>query len=293
MSNNAWKNGQYLPLSELNVSILDFGLIHCDATYDVLAIHNGYSPGYDRHIARFRKSCEYWRLPFNMSDDEIIAIVRKLYQENGTEDAFVWLGVTRGVPDSGRPRDLSACHSNVFMYAKPYYGFSKESKTTVWVAESVRRVPDGSIRQSAKNFAWNDLTRAQFEAADNGKSTAVLLSEQGYLTEGPGFNAAIVIDGTVLAPSTNRLQGVTMDLVEQICADNGIPFDWTSIHEDLLRNADEMFLASTAGNVIPVTELSGRGFSRVFEDSQVTDRLREIFEGALFNDRYARKISPI
>jgi branched-chain amino acid aminotransferase len=293
MSYNAWKNGKYLPLEALSVSILDFGLIHCDATYDVLAIHDGWSPGFDQHIERFRDSCEYWRLPFTLSDDELLEIIRTVYQENDTSSAFIWLGVTRGIPDSGRPRDLTACHSNVFVYAKPYYGFNTENRASVWVSDKVTRVSDRSINQVAKNFAWNDLTRAQFDAVEMGCDTAVLFSDEGFLTEGPGFNSAIVADGEVLAPKTNRLSGITMGIVEQLCHDHGIPFRWANIDEPAMKSADEMFLTSTAGNIIPVTKLLMPGFEKPFTMNRVVDSLAEKFDLAILDDQYSRKIHPL
>ena len=53
----AYRDGEYKPLREIGPSILDFGFIHCDATYDVMPVYNGKAFCYDRHSTRFENSC--------------------------------------------------------------------------------------------------------------------------------------------------------------------------------------------------------------------------------------------
>jgi len=268
----AWKNNEYCTVKDLSISVLDFGLIHSDATYDVISIKGeGNRRLVDLHIERFIRSCKGWRLPVPYSKKELKEIVFELHERLGC-DALIWLCTTRGTPKSGNPRDLNSCMFNVMAYAKPYYGFNKENEATVCLAKSVIRVPDAAIDQTYKNFAWNDLTKAQWEAIDRGYDTALLLSDKGYLTEGPGFNAFIIFDNVVMTSKTNRLSGITAKLVEEVCRANDIVFQYADITQyDLLR-ADDMFLTSTAGDIIRVIKYENNEYS----ESDIQRKIKEL-----------------
>ena len=54
----AYKNGEYKPLREIGPTVLDFGFIHCDSTYDVMPVYNGKAFCYERHLQRFKNSAE-------------------------------------------------------------------------------------------------------------------------------------------------------------------------------------------------------------------------------------------
>lgn len=253
----AWNNGNYCTVKDLTVSILDLGLIHSDATYDVMAFieHSGLK--IDQHVDRFIASCDYWRINLEYSRDELVDVVHAIHQRTGWSSSIIWLSATRGIPESGNPRDLLNCKANIMCYAKPYQQFNGSGRASVCLATQ-QRVPDSGVNQLHKNFVWSDLTRAQWEAIDRGYDTAILLSTEGYLTEGPGFNVAIVKDNTVFAPRTNRLPGISMRLVEQTCIENNINFVWADIDQAALDTCDDMFLTTTVGNLVTVENYNGR-----------------------------------
>lgn len=254
----AWKNGRYCKIQDLTVSILDLGLIHCDATYDVMKVDiDGEIENYQAHMDRFARSCDGWRLPLPRLDDLDI-VFQTLIAQAPKSELLLWVGVTRGVPLSGNPRDLSNCATNVFAYVKPYYGFNAQNAATVCLSKQSRNT---SIDQTMKNFSWNDLNMAQWEAIDRGYDTAVLLDYRGFLTEGPGFNVAIIKNNQVYAPKHNRLEGTVMGMVANLCDKNDIKFNWSAISIDDMENCDAMFLTSTAGNVIKVKCFEGTYFN--------------------------------
>jgi branched-chain amino acid aminotransferase len=277
----AWKNGNFCPLADLNVSILDLGLIHSDATYDVLSIHQGRALMLSQHLDRLWNSCQGWRLPMEYSQEHITQVISQMYQNSGLTDALCWIAITRGVPLSGNPRDLPNCVTNVMMYVKPYYGFNPNNSCRVGLASNAR-VPDWAINQQYKNWAWQDLTQAQWQALDRGFDTAVLLDQHGYLTEGPGFNVGIIVNDTVLAPRVNRLPGITMQLVSELCYANQIKFEWCDIDLDTLKSCTDMFITSSAGHIIPVIEFE----SRVFQPSNCQAQLQQLMSIALTLDQY-------
>lgn len=267
----AWKNGEYCQVKDLTVSILDLGLIHSDATYDVIAIKNGRIENYERHIDRFFRSCFGWKIPIKYSSEEIKHIIQTLISKTATKDLLAWIAITRGVPKSGNPRDLVSCEPNLFVYVKPYFAFNKTNTATVCLAKQ-KRVTE--IDQTMKNFSWNDLNMAQWEAINRGYDTAILIDSRGYITEGPGFNVGFVSrDEIVYAPKYNRLNGTVMETVKDLCEGSNVQFIYTDISVSDIDDMVGMFLTSTAGNVIKVNRFE----NTYFIENKIVEWLQSFF----------------
>lgn len=269
----AWSNGEYCTIGDLKVSVLDLGLIHCDATYEVINSKNKKIFMLDEHLDRFWNSCKHWKLEIPLSREEIKDVILNLCKKANEPNLLIWIGITRGIPESGSPRDLVSPKQNLFLYVKPYYGFSKTNTATVCVAKTIR-VPDFSINQRFKNFAWNDLTMAQWEAIDRGYDTAILLNYNGYVSEGPGFNVFFIKDKSVYTPVSNCLGGITLMALELICKEAGYTFIKDSISLEDVDKMDYAGIASTAGNLIPILKIE----NKTFESNEVFIKLQELVE---------------
>ena len=105
----------------------------------------------------------------------------------------------------------------------------------------VPRISPQSVDPTVKNFQWGDLTRGLFEAFDRGGDTVVLVDQEGYVSEGPGFNVFSVKDGAVRSPGDTVLEGVTRASVRELCEELDIPYSLAKITPDELRDADEVF----------------------------------------------------
>ena len=220
--------------------------------------------------------------------DELKTVVLELYHSSELDSAFVWFAVTRGVPNSGNPRDLAQCATQVMAYVKPYYGFNAANSARLCLS-TVPRVPDASINQRFKNWAWPDLTQAQWQARDRGYDSAVLLDHDGHLTEGPGFNVAVVVDDVIHIPQHNVLGGITMHTVVQLCQANRIAYKYCNIDQRQLAAATDMFVTSTAGDIVPVTEFESQTFTP--SDQQIA--LKQLIEQAWTQDAYSTLLRTI
>jgi branched-chain amino acid aminotransferase len=269
----AWLNGQYCSVQDLKISVLDLGLIHCDATYEVINSKNRKIFMLDQHLDRLWNSCQHWRLTIPMNKEELKDIIINLCQKADEPNLLIWIGITRGIPESGNPRDLTSSVSNFFLYVKPYYGFSKTNTASVCIAKTIR-VPDFAINQKFKNFAWNDLTMAQWEAIDRGYDTSLLLSYTGYITEGPGFNVFFIKDKTIYTPKSNCLGGLTIMALEKICNEAGYLFVKCDITLEDINNMEYAGIASTAGNLIPVLKIE----DTVFKENKIFESLQLLIE---------------
>jgi branched-chain amino acid aminotransferase len=173
-------------------------------------------------------------------------------------------------------------------YVKPYYGFNTVNASTLCLS-TVPRTPDASINQRFKNWAWQDLTQAQWQAIDRGYDSAVLLDHHGHLTEGPGFNVAVVIDNIIHIPQHNVLGGVTMATVVKLCEANNIAYKYSDIDQHQLAAVTDMFITSTAGDIVTVTEFESQKFTP--SDQQI--KLKQLIQQAWTQDAYSTLLRTI
>ena len=249
-----YKNGEFLPLTQCGPNILDFGFIHCDATYDVMPIYNGKAFCLDRHLNRFVASADYYKL--KLPDVYYLGIIRELYKRNPIDNAFVWFMVWRGYPESGNPRDIENAPINFAMYIKPSYPLRVDgAPMNVHLSDNLR-VPDYYYWQQSKNMAWIEMTKAQLDRPNN-YDTIILKDHDGYITEGPGFNVGLVWENYIYTPKRNVLRGITMSVVEDICEDNPGQFSRSDMKQDMWVWADEIFLTSSSGGITK-TQRSGK-----------------------------------
>jgi branched-chain amino acid aminotransferase len=139
-----------------------------------------------------------------------------------------------------------------------------------------RRTPTEAIDPRVKNFNWMDLQRGLFEALDRGADTAVLCTPAGHLAEGPGFNLWLVRDGALWTPQGNVLEGMTRQTVLDLAGELGLAAHQADLTPDALRGADEAFLSSTAGGIMPVSRVDGQPLG-VGRPGPVTMRVRELY----------------
>ena len=249
----AYRDGEYKPLREIGPSILDFGFIHCDATYDVMPVYNGKAFCYERHSTRFENSAKRYGL--ELPDVDRLAIVKELKRLNDVTNAFVWFLVWRGAPPSGNPRDIENCPIHFAMYIKPSYPIANNPIVNLYLDTNTNRVSDDYYGQEYKNMAWLDLTMSQRNKPTDADTT-ILVDVDGHVTEGPGFNVGIVKNKVIYTADKNVLKGITMTVVEDIARNHGIMFCRLPISQEEFNNADEVFITSSSGGVT-ATQKSG------------------------------------
>ena len=257
----AYVKGRFVPIAEAALPVTDWAFTRSDAVYDVVHVFHG---GFFRladHLDRFAHSMQARRLHPPEDRAAIEGILHRCVALTGLADAYVAMVACRGRPrvaGSRRPQD---CDNHLIAYALPWIDVIpksvQERGAHLWIA-SVPRVPDASVDPTVKNYQWSDLTSGLFEAHDHGFDTAILCDAEGFVTEGPGFNIFVVRDGRVRTPDRGSLHGITRKSVLELCAEMGIPAEVAPLPRALLEDADEVFAATTAGGVMPVSRVGTR-----------------------------------
>ncbi len=252
---------KFVPIAEATLPVTDWGFTRSDAVYDVVHVFRGGFFRLDDHLDRFMRSMEARRLRPPEDRAAIEDILHRCVALTGLADAYVAMVASRGRPrvaGSRRPQD---CDNHLIAYALPWIDVIPPDVQArgahLWIA-SVPRVPDASVDHTVKNYQWSDLTSGLMEAHDHGFDTAILCDAEGFVTEGPGFNIFIVRDGVVATPDRGSLHGVTRASVLELCAAMGVPASVTSVTRAELEDADEVFAATTAGGVMPVSRVGKR-----------------------------------
>ncbi|MFQ6018780.1 MAG: aminotransferase class IV [Kiloniellaceae bacterium] len=256
----AFVDGRYMPVGEARIPLLDWGFLKSDVTYDVVGVWRGRFFRLDDHLDRFFRSMERLRLTCPQGRADVAAVLHECLRLSRIRDAYVEMITTRGPapPGSRDPRD---CDNRFYAFAIPYLWIvppDRQSAGIKLVVSSVQRIPPESIDPRTKNFHWGDLTRGLFEAYERGGESVVLVDREGNVTEGPGFNLFALIDGRLITPGAGVLEGITRKTVVELARSLQIPVALQALPAARLGRAEEIFICSTAGGVMPVSHLDGQ-----------------------------------
>lgn len=256
----AFIEGDYVPVGEARLPLLDWGFIKSDCTYDVVGVWGGRFFRLDDHLARFHASMERLHLVCPYGRDEIAAVLHDCVRLAGLRESYVEMITTRGLAPAGS-RDPRDCENRFYALAIPYVWMVQPERQKVGInltISTVQRIPPESVDPRVKNFHWGDMVAGLFESYEKGGETTVLLDRDGNLTEGPGFNLFARIDGRLKTPQRGVLEGITRKTVVELAEAAGWPVEFATLPAADLSRAEEVFLTSTAGGVMPVSRIDGQ-----------------------------------
>ena len=256
----AWMNGHVLPISQATIPVNDWGLVHSDITYDVVPVINGAFFRFEEYLSRFFSSMESLYLDPGMNKSEVQKALHLMVSQSGLRNSYVAMVCSRGRPKIPGSRDPRDCENHFFAWCVPYVHVIKpeiiDQGATAWISQNVYRIPEESVNPRVKNYHWGDFTQGIFEAKDNKYETVILLDFDGNVTEGPGFNVFAVKDGVLITPDRGVLAGVSRKTVLEIADYLGIGTSIRPLSVDELLAADEVFLSSSGGGVIPIVRVN-------------------------------------
>ena len=250
-------DGEYMPRREVALPTTDMGFKLCDMCYDAVHVWRGRFFRLEDHLDRFERSIEKRRFNFPFDRDQVREILVECVRRSGLRDSMTMLIATRG-DMRGAGFDLRNCTSRFIAWADPYYRVVSDAQAAEGVPvviSHVSRVPPDSIDPTVKNFARIDFADALFDAYALGCEHALLLDHEGNVTEGRGWNVFAVFGGTVVTPESGVLEGITRKTVLELCTRGNVEPRVAALPGSTILRADEVFMASTAGGLIPVNRI--------------------------------------
>ena len=252
-------NGDFSPVCDAKVSVLDRGFIFGDGVYEVLPAYNGHIFRLDEHLARLDRSLAELRIPNPLSKEAWLQIAQRLIDDlantTGAPNQLIYIQVTRGVA----PRDhvmLPGLKPTVFVMCGEMKPASAAQRT-----QGVACVTASDFRWEKAHIKSTSLLGAVFArqiSADAGALETVMFRGD-FLSEAAASNVWVVKNGVVMGPPKDNLvlEGIRFNLIEDICREQGIPFELRRITRAEVLDADELMLSSATKEVLPVTLLDG------------------------------------
>lgn len=244
-------NGQFLPLGEAKVSVLDRGFLFGDGVYEVIPVYGGKPFRLAEHLERLDNSLAGIRMTSPLTAEQWSELFGRLI--SGDHDQSIYLQITRGAApkrDHAFPKGIAP---TVFAMCTPIAPIPASGARAVTVPD----IRWDWCHIKAVTLLANVLLRQQ--AVDQGCAEAILIRD-GQAIEGAASNLFVVTDGILATPPKgNRiLPGITRDLVVELARANGVPYQERDIAVEELTRAEEVWVTSSTREILPIVELDGR-----------------------------------
>ncbi len=249
-------NGDFMPLAEARIPVLDRGFIFGDGVYEYVPVYSRKPFRLREHLGRLQASLDSIRLANPLDETGWEQRVHTLIAAQTFDDQALYIQITRGVA----PRDAA---------------FPMDTPPTVLMMAHVLPTPSAELKAtgvSAISAADNRWLRCDIKAVsllpnvllrqlsvDAGCAETILLRD-GWLTEGTASSIFVVRAGVLLAPPKSNLilPGITYDIVLELAEQHGIPYQKRPIREAEVRGADELWMASSPKEVLAIVTLDGK-----------------------------------
>ncbi|RLA19753.1 MAG: D-amino acid aminotransferase [Gammaproteobacteria bacterium] len=257
MSHNeqtVYLNGQYLPINQAQVSVLDRGFLFGDGVYEVIPVFANKPFRLHEHLLRLDDSLNGIRLASPFDHKGWKALFTSLIEKSGGGNLSIYLQVTRGVTDKRDHALPKEPQPTVFVMCSPMPASAPPEEQKGACAITLEDNRWHACNVKAITLLANILLRQK--AVDKGCAEAILLRD-GMVTEGAASNLFAVIDSKLVTPpkSNHVLPGITRDLIIELANANGLPCEERTISAVELRQASEVWVTSSTREILPIIKL--------------------------------------
>ncbi|MBL4647593.1 MAG: aminotransferase class IV [Gammaproteobacteria bacterium] len=251
-------NGNYIDRDQAKVSVLDRGFLFADGVYEVIPIYQGKLLRANEHLQRLQNSLAAIELSCPLNNNDWHAIFKQLlaqYPHPG--DYQIYLQITRGAAkERTHILPIPAISPTIYVQITP-------SKTL-----SAKQLQQGLSVITAPDIRWQYCFIKSISLLPNililqharqqGADEAILIAN-GHVTEATASNVFCVKNNLIKTPAKqkNILGGITRDLTIEVAKQHHIPCEETTVTEQDLNDADEIWLTSSNKDIAPVTQLNG------------------------------------
>ena len=256
----AYLNGEFLPLEQARVPVLDRGFLFADGVYEVIPVYDGQPFTLSEHLQRLERSLGEIRIANPHTRPQWQAIVARLIEENGgaggPANRLVYLQVTRGASSSRGHAFPQGCAPTVVGLCNEMAGHGAHAQRDGVCAITLPDIRWG--RCDIKSVALLPNILATQAAREQGCNEAIL-HRDGLVTEGASSNVFVVLDNVAVTTpkGPDILTGITRGLVERLRA-AGLRVEERRVSLEQLRSAQEIWITSATREVLAVTRLDGK-----------------------------------
>ncbi len=288
-----WQNGTLVPWRDAKVHVLTHTLhygVGCFEGVRAYATPNG--PCIFRlheHTKRLFNSAHILGLKIPYTPEEVNQAQLDVFKANELDEGYLRPMIYLGSEAMGlRAKGLSV---NLMVAAWPWPDYmdpdSREKGITVRTSSYTRHHVNITMCKAKANGNYINSVLALHEALEAGCDEALMLDNEGYVTEGTGENIFIVKEGVLHTPElTSCLDGITRNTIFHLAGEMGIDILERRITRDEVYICDEAFFTGTAAEVLPIWQLDGRTIG-TGERGPITER----FQSAYFDQVRGQRAS--
>lgn len=243
-------NGEFMPLEEAKVPVLDRGFTFGDGVYEVLPVYQQHIFRFSEHIDRLNNSLAGIYLDNPLTRDEWRDILETLVARNVAGDQSIYLQITRGVSERDHAIGIAG-KPTVFAMSKPLQRQDFSGGISAITAEDIRW---SLCRIKAITLLPSIILRHQASLAG---AREVILLRNDIVTEGAASNVFIIKNDVVMTPPKDDkiLPGITRDLVVELLNNAGIICHEKPVSRNELEQAGEIWITSSTWEIVPVVKL--------------------------------------
>lgn len=250
-------NGEYLPVEQARVPVMDRGFLFGDGVYEVIPVFGGRCFRVDEHLDRLDHSLRETGIPQPLTREQWRDIFEHLIAAYGGGDQGIYLQITRGVAPTREHRFPEQCTPTVLAMSRILPPTSTLSSTGM--PAPIVAITLDDIRWQRCDIKSTSLLGGVLmtqRALDAGAREAILL-RNGIVLEGASSNVFAVHNGTLYTAPKSQciLAGITRDLIVELVRQKNIAFREESLTIDALREASEIWISSSTREMTPVTQL--------------------------------------
>ena len=250
-------NGALVPTHEARISPFDRGFLFGDGIYEVVPCYGGKPFRLQAHFDRMQAGLDAIGIANPYPPERWNELLRELIAANGGGDLGIYIEVTRG-PEPGRDfLPQSNTKPTVFGFCWRLTPTRIEQLERGFTAATLQDIR--WLRCDIKSVALLGPVMLRMEAKRRGADEAILIRDE-YLAEGSSSAVCIVKGGCVITPppSQTRLPSITRLVVAEVVEALGLPLDVREVHIEELYSADEIWVASSTREAIPITQIDKR-----------------------------------
>ena len=249
-------NGDWMPIEEAKIPVLDRGFIFGDGIYEVIPVYGRKPFCAEGHLARMRRSLDAVRIRNPYSEARWNELITEMIRRQPFDNQAVYFQITRGVAkrDHAFPADTQP---TVFMMSNPLATPSEE--TYAKGVSCITAQDNRWLRCDIKSTSLLGNVLMRQLAADQDAIETVMFRD-GFLSEASASNVLVIKDGVIASPQKDNLMlgGITLDATIDLARQTGMPLEMRPISEAQVRAADELWLSSATKEVLAITRLDGK-----------------------------------
>jgi branched-chain amino acid aminotransferase len=288
-----WFNGELVDWADARIHVGSHGLHYGTGVFEgIRCYETERGPSVFRlrdHLRRLESSARLLYMPLPYTPDELRSAVHETIAVNGLDECYIRPIAFYGYGELGVHTGTNPVEVAIMCWPwGAYLGEEGQRQGIRAMISSWKRVGPNTIPHVAKATGiYLNSMLATHEARRAGYDEAIMLTDDGYVADGPGENVFVIKDDVISTPplSTSILHGITRETLIQIARDLGYTVVEKSIIRPDLYLADEVFMTGTAAEVTPLSSVDDQEIGAGPITLQLQQAYWDVVRGK--NERYA------